>query len=123
MKKCTWCGKEYSNEDLRQCLVDGHPLSALQPTEHPTSREPPGTAQRPISRMRAGRETARIEPRYLDLSATDGAFTWQEGYSRPDWAVIRKAIEQSVAAERQSEAWDEAAVQWAQRLRSDLGGD
>jgi hypothetical protein len=64
------------------------------------------------------------KPELIDLAEIDGAFSYEEGFSRPDWRVISKNIQQ-----RQTEfldagaVWDEAVRQWMIQLRFELGGD
>ena len=46
MKKCTYCGKEYADENLLACPVDGQPLVSFVPIPasvpaHPPSRPEP----------------------------------------------------------------------------------
>jgi len=65
---------------------------------------------------------AECSPHLLDLGQLPGVFHYEEGFSRPDWTVVRKAIQQTVSPENLSEAWSEAAMQWVRQLRSDLGG-
>jgi hypothetical protein len=62
-------------------------------------------------------------PTLLDLSRVEGAFSFAEGFSRPDWKVIGKAVEEAATAEGQQAAWTDAAIQWVLRLQADLGGD
>jgi hypothetical protein len=60
----------------------------------------------------------------IDLSQLDGAFSFEEGYSRPDWKVIFQAIQQRITGSLDlNAAWTEAARQWIMQLQSDLGGD
>jgi hypothetical protein len=52
-----------------------------------------------------------------------GLFAFEEGFSRPDWSAISAAIKQSSGAADLHGAWTEVGRQWAERVRSDLGGD
>jgi hypothetical protein len=61
-------------------------------------------------------------PNLLDLSQVQGAFFEQEGFSHPDWKIIRKAIEQNTPPMELGNAWTEAAMQWLLQTRADLGG-
>jgi hypothetical protein len=64
------------------------------------------------------------QPKFIDLSQVEDAFSFEEGFSRPDWRVISKAIKQQVAESFDMDAaWNEASRQWVMQLRSDLGGD
>lgn len=63
-------------------------------------------------------------PELIDLGQIEGAFSFEEGFSRPDWRVIARAIEQCVTGPDDMNAGcTEAATQWVNQLRSDLGGD
>lgn len=67
---------------------------------------------------------SKWQPELIDLSQVDGAFSFEDGYSRPDWKVISQAIKQRITESFDlSAAWIEAARQWVMRLQSDLGGD
>src|ERR1051325_10419940 len=61
-------------------------------------------------------------PELIDLSKIEGAFTFAEGFSRPDWALIGRAIVKSTFPEERNAACAEAATQWALQLQRDLGG-
>lgn len=64
------------------------------------------------------------QPKLIDLSQVEGAFSFEEGFSRPDWRLISKTIKQRVEESFDLDAaWNEAARQWVMQLRSDLGGD
>ena len=127
MKKCTWCGKEYP-EDVERCSIDGEPLTGADDTQ-----KRPGPVGPKYSKVLANEERTRAvrhssaqfsaTPQFLDLGKIDSAFEWLEGYSRPNWKVIGEAIKQTVTLENAAGAWAEAAVQWVQQLRSDLGGE
>lgn len=63
-------------------------------------------------------------PELIDLGEIDGAFSFEMGYSRPNWQIIRQAITQrGLGREDLQSVWTEAARQWVTQLRSDLGGD
>src|SRR6185437_3691008 len=58
------------------------------------------------------------------LDEVDGAFGFEEGFSRPDWRIITHAIRQKeVELVDAKDAWEEAVRQWMLRLKSDLGGE
>jgi hypothetical protein len=71
--------------------------------------------------METSNVDSACQPKLLDFSQISGAFSFQEGFSRPDWKVIRAAIDQTVSPEDLGDAWTEAAVQWVLQLRADLG--
>src|SRR5437016_1442562 len=69
------------------------------------------------------KDEAAKSPNLIDLREIEGAFDFAEGFSRPDWNVIRKAIAQRTSPENLNSAWIEAATQWLLRLQADLGGE
>ena len=67
---------------------------------------------------------SKWQPELIDLSQVNGAFSFEEGYSRPDWQVISQAIRERITGTLDlNTAWTEAARQWVMQLQSDLGGD
>ena len=60
---------------------------------------------------------------FVNLDEIDAAFDFADGFSRPNWKVIRQAIESSTNPENRREAWDDAVVQWLTKLKSELGGE
>jgi hypothetical protein len=62
-------------------------------------------------------------PTVLDLGQVAGAFSFEEGFSRPDWKIIRTAIGQAAASDELDAAWADAVVQWVLRIQGDLGGE
>lgn len=62
--------------------------------------------------------------RLINLHQIDGAFSFDEGFSRPDWHLISKVIrEKTTESLDRSAGWNEAARQWVRQLRADSGGD
>jgi hypothetical protein len=57
----------------------------------------------------------------FDLAEVEGAFTFEEGFSRPNWHLISKEIEKAESLDERA-AWDEAVRQWMVQLQADLGG-
>ncbi len=47
----------------------------------------------------------------INLEEIQGAFEFVEGFSRPDWKIIRRAVESRSETEDRREIWNEAAVQ------------
>ena len=127
MKKCPWCGKEYP-DDAQNCLIDGesrpdtnagHRLAeTCQSDRANESTVPKGPRYVP-----QGSFLVSDSPQFIDLANIDDAFEWVEGYSRPNWKLIRDTIRRTVSSENAAGAWAAAAVEWAQQLRDDLGGD
>src|SRR5208337_2129491 len=104
MPKCSYCGKEYP-DGQPFCPIDG---TALAGSETPASAEP----------------DPEWQPELIDLGQINGAFSFEEGFSRPDWKVISEAIQQRITGpDDMNTAWTEAARQWVMQLQSDLGGD
>jgi hypothetical protein len=69
-------------------------------------------------------QNSQWQPELIDLNQVEGAFSFEEGYSRPDWRVISKAIQQKATGTLDLDtAWNEAARQWIMQIQSDLGGD
>lgn len=63
------------------------------------------------------------QPVLIDLHQVEGAFSFEEGFSRPDWRVIARAIQRRETDSNDcGAAWTEAAVQWVNQVKSDLGG-
>jgi hypothetical protein len=102
MPSCPYCGKEYP-DGQQFCPVDGKALAGTEAPPEPDSK---------------------WRPELIDLSQVDGAFSFEEGFSRPDWKVISQAIQQRVTGSAELDtAWTEAARQWVMHLQSDLGGE
>jgi len=60
----------------------------------------------------------------IDLQQIEGAFSFEEGFSRPDWRLISKVIRENTTESLDTnQAWAEAARQWVEQLQEDLGGD
>lgn len=125
MKKCTWCGKEYG-DDLERCLIDGEPLAGgkARPAESSQTRleSPVETSRCNILRSAANSIPLTEKPQWIDFNQLEGAFEWVEGYSRPNWKLIRNTIKETVENDNLGSAWAEAVLQWTQQLCLDLGG-
>lgn len=103
MNACSYCGQENA-ETVTLCRGCG---AEITPVQQPSAQ--PSTAR------------AKFQPRYLDLAQVEGAFDFEAGFSRPQWDAIGAAIETTVEPENRADAWDEAAVQWLERIATDLG--
>ncbi len=58
----------------------------------------------------------------IDVDAIEGAFELRDGFSRPNWKVIHKAVQSAVYPDELEAAWTDVAIQWLDRLRKELGG-
>jgi len=65
----------------------------------------------------------QLPPRYINLANVEGAFDFEDGFSRPQWERISASIESTIGPENQELAWDEGVSQWLYQTASDLGGD
>lgn len=62
-------------------------------------------------------------PRLITPAELDGAFQFEDGFHRADWNAIGKWIDSNIGRPDMDEAWNEAALLWAKKLRDDLGGN
>jgi hypothetical protein len=105
MKVCDYCGRV--NEDaFAKCSECG--------TEFRRELEPAKEAN--------NKGGAILEAPLLNLDDLPGAFSFEEGFSRPDWKVIRKAIEDRWNRDDQRLPWEHVALQWTKKLATELGG-
>jgi hypothetical protein len=98
MKACGCCGRD-NDDELAHCRECG--------TEFPVL---------PVQ------ADARTGPRLVDLDRLEGAFDFDEGFSRPDWKVIRPAVESAANPEDRRDVWDDVVEQWLTWLKGELGG-
>ena len=105
MSACRYCGHE-NDPAATHCCGCATEILPIEPPQAP-----------PLF------PRAQVSPRYLDLARVEGAFNFEDGFSRPQWDTIRAAIESIVAREEQELAWGEAVVQWLCQTASDLGGN
>lgn len=131
MKKCTWCGKQYP-DDAVQCAIDGKALEGGEPQAIRVERRVAGAkgmlnaledTSRPLRRVQFTELGSDWNPEVIDVNEIEGAFVLAEGFSRPNWNVIRNQIQQTIPREKLSEAWTEAATRWLLQVRADLGGE
>src|SRR5215831_8544774 len=57
----------------------------------------------------------------IDLSRFPDAFSYEAGFSRPNWPVIRRLLQEQVSADQLRSAWVEVGTQWMGRLVQNLG--
>jgi len=62
------------------------------------------------------------KPELIDLAEIDGAFSFEEGFARPNWRLVSNEIKKAGVLDENA-AWNEAVRQWMFQLQSDLGGD
>ena len=105
MSACSYCGRE-NDSAATHCRSCG------------TEILPPGPPPPPPALPRA-----QLPPRYIHLADVEGAFDFEDGFSRPQWETIRAGIEANTDPESRELAWEEAAVQWLYQTASDLGGN
>lgn len=103
MKVCDYCGRV--NEDaFAQCGECG--------TDFRPNHEP----------AKEAKEETILEAPILNLDELPGAFSFEEGFSRPDWKVIGKAIEDRWGRGERRLPWEHATLQWTKKLATELGG-
>jgi len=106
MKTCSYCGCDNAEEVTRCSQCGCH----IIPPTNGASLDYPETA-RPAARP------------LIDLTNVEGAFSFDDEFSRPDWAIIQSLIKKTLGPEAFGRAWAEVAFQWVCRLREDLGGN
>ena len=55
-------------------------------------------------------------PKLIDLNLHPDTFSYEEGFSRPNWPVIRRLLKEQVPAAELSSAWIEVGTQWMRKL-------
>jgi len=105
VKVCGYCGRE--NEDASvHCRECGTDFSVSFSSSAPDAEE-----------------SLSFSSTLANLDQIDGAFDFRQGFSRPDWKLIRQAITATVDVGERQEAWDEVVTQWLGKLQAELGGD
>lgn len=64
-----------------------------------------------------------LSPEGFDLSRVPEAFFYEGGFSRPNWPLIRRLLQEQVAPDQLAFAWMAVTRQWMGRLVHDLGGE
>lgn len=105
MKKCSYCGAEYSDDTL-VCAIDETPLGI------PSDTQPQADDAEEI-----------LAPPTEELAGLDMGFSTVEGFSRPDWKAIRQFVSAYVAKDDLPAAWRYIATRWVNTLAEDLGGE
>jgi hypothetical protein len=59
----------------------------------------------------------------LDITDLDMGYSFEAGFSHPDWKLIRQQIGSRFGNEQWPQAWREAGIKWLGQLCDDLGGD
>jgi hypothetical protein len=104
MKICAYCGHE-NDELLVHCSSCG--------TELPNPPSPP-------QELNPG--STNVTPSLLDLTNIEGAFDFQDGFSRPNWQIIATAAEKIGDSDELALVWEEIIMQWLGRVARELGG-
>ena len=106
MHFCEGCGTEYK-------AVESAPPRRI-PRSKPEYIEPRGSSLLSAGFFRGA------EP--LDLTPIDMGYSVVEGFSHPDWKVVRLGIRKSFPKELWPQAWREVGIRWLVQLQEDLGG-
>ena len=93
MKACSYCGRDNEAQatHCRECGTEFPSLQIVASTPEPAESFP--------------------APQFVDLSGLEGAFNFQDGFSRPDWKRIGAVIQALEGAEDRRDAWREVVLQ------------
>lgn len=116
MKKCDYCGRE-SEDTAEHCHECGQVLKVEEEAQSPTRDRTPDAY---ISNLLSAGIFQDAEP--LDLAAVNMGYTFEEGFSHPDWRIIRQQLRGSFGKEQWPQAWREIGIKWLRQLCEDLGG-
>jgi hypothetical protein len=124
MKTCSYCGRASANEEYF-CGGCGTELEAgegkpVSRATKPAVSKAPVVGPRTSSLLSAGFFEG-AEP--LELSLIEMGFDFVDGFSRPDWKLVRHSIQNCFPEEKWPQAWREAGIKWVTQLRDDLGGN
>ena len=126
MQKCGYCGRE-NQDDARNCAECGTEL-----TGETEIRDGESLLAQPLAERRRVLESLGPLPVALRLSRItqaesveeiEGAFNTHEGFSRPCWTVILKAMRHYHTPEARLAVWTDVVSQWASRWEDELGND
>lgn len=125
MKKCSYCGhqnaddREFCEGCAEPIVVEVSPAKSL-----PTIKAQHSQAVESVpcaSNMLSAGFFEDAKP--LDLSLIDMGFSFDEGFSRPDWARIQQGIKNNFPEESWGQVWREVGIKWLNQLCDDLGGN
>ena len=112
MLRCEYCGKQNLLESA-SCADCGRALEA--------PKAPATKGERPNLEA----ETDGVLPTFdgINLDQIPGAFSFEAGFSRPNWDLLWERVERTVAPIDHADAWQQVLWQWAHQLSRDLGGN
>jgi hypothetical protein len=102
MSACTYCGKQ-NPESATHCVECGTELSSDGASS--VQKAPP-----------------LPPPQLIDVDAVGAAFTFDCGFHRADWNLVRQWVESQLDPADWEQAWSESALLWVSKLRDGLGG-
>jgi len=103
MQKCGYCGRE-NQDDARNCAECGTELTGE-------------------TEIHESAVAANETPSPINVEEIEGAFNTHEGFSRPCWTVILKAMRHYHTPEARLAVWTDVVSQWASRWEDELGND
>jgi hypothetical protein len=100
MIRCSYCGKENDDADVRcyDCATDFQSLPKSENLPPPPS------------------------PKVISPEALEPAFSFEDGFHRTDWNFVRAWINSQNDPLAEVDAWNDAALLWVSKLGDDLGG-
>jgi hypothetical protein len=121
LKACPYCG-EQNPEGAQYCVGCGTRLETeeVSPVAETTVPNRQILEQRGSNLLSAGFFKG-AEP--LDLSSVYMGYSFDEGFSYPDWKEVGASIRKSFSSELWPQAWREITISWLDQLREDLGGN
>lgn len=124
MKVCSYCGHKNPDEAQTCASCGSDLLVGAAPQTEPSSRRPQQVST-PVNSKRSSLLSAGFfeNAAPLDVSKVDMGFSFDEGFSWPDWKKIGQSIRNSFPKEQWPQAWREAGIEWLAQLKQDLGGE